>query len=354
MTWFLVLLIIWSLPAAAQDYTTDAFGVLPTDALGDRANWAGLREGSDNTRHIQQAGESDAAILFVGPKSIVAGIEPGHAVVIGLDEFGNMLDGVQTQFALGFGDIVRTETQFGIGHRLFRPPPKAGEFLAGATVGEVQSSRADYRVTAHLATVQPKTLPIESRQKPETFGSIATEPLTDSYGNLVDDGVGLNMILTDLAGEMSLFSAIVRDGAAQATVLSRNIAGPISGRIALAGTEVGGLRFDIDELLLQATSDVLAWPEDSIEAIHLRLGPLQTSEGYLVPDGTLATIDIVGREDQHSNASSWVLDGYVAFTLPLPPEAAPFELTLNIAGNVAWQRISLSEPPRDEQIRGAE
>ena len=105
---------------SAQDLTTDAFGILPSSDMGDRENWAGLRVTSGGVAHVQDAGAASAALLFVGPKSIVAGVEPGHAAVLAypsLDEgFGfPLLDAMRAGTPVVASDLpaYRTVTDNG-------------------------------------------------------------------------------------------------------------------------------------------------------------------------------------------------------------------------------------------------
>ena len=338
----------------AQEVSTDAFGILPTADLGDRANWAGVRTTSTGGSIMQEPGPADAAILFVGPKSIVAGIESGHAVAIGLDIFGNMVDEVPTRFVLGFGETADVATQDGIADVLFTPPPQSGVSLAGAEVGDVQSSRADYRVTAQLATVQPLFAPGDAAVLPETFAQMSTDLLVDSYGNIVDDGVGVNVILKDAEGHMTFMPLVVRDGAARSNFLTRDISGKISAELALSGTRAEGLRFVVQDIVLKDTKVFSMWAEPSINAVHLRIGPLETSAGYLVPDGTSAMVAIEATDESRQDVQGWILDGYTSFVLRLGPEGAPFDVSVRVGKNVLKSRVDLSARPKNLMIRGAE
>ena len=338
----------------AQEYTTDAFGILPTADIGLRENWAGLRQSDDGQQSLQTADEPDATIVFVGPKSIVAGVEPGHAVAIGLDRYGNMVDGAATQFVLGFGGPATTRTTQGIADLLFTPPPKAGSFLAGATIGAIQSARADYRVTANLATVTPRFVQPDGAQLPETFGVITTAPLTDTYGNTVDDGVGLSTILKDSDGTLSFLPSVVRDATGQSTLLSRDIAGRITGRMSLSGTTADGLAFDISALDVSADSAIVMWEAPTIAAVNLRLGPLSTSSGFLVPDGISGVVQVTASDGHNNVAQGWVLDGYLSFVVPFSAQLAPFDVTLSLAGQTLQRVVDLSPQPQNLSIRGAE
>lgn len=346
--------LVFGTALSANEVTTDAFGIFPTEHLGDRINWAGLRETSSGTEIVQAASEPEASILFVGPKSIVAGIEPGHAVAIGLDAYGNMVSGVEARFNLGFGSTVNIETRAGLAGVLFTPPPDAGVFLAGASIGGVQSARADYRVTAHLATVQPRFASTEGSILPETFGLISTEVLADVYGNTVDDGVGVTMVLNDEEGAWTYMSSVVRDGAAQNFLLSRDIAGDIDGELALGGAASDGLRLQINELSITDVGEILIWEEEAIQAIHLRIGPMATANGYLVPDGTAGSVEIAANDGLTAQAEGWVLDGYMAFVVLLDPKGGPFAITLSLSGNVVSQQVELSRPSEQTILRGAE
>jgi len=339
---------------SAQDLTTDAFGILPSSDMGDRENWAGLRVTSGGVAHVQDAGAASAALLFVGPKSIVAGVEPGHAAVLALDVFGNTLNGAPARFALGYGDDIEVQTRFGIGDTLFTPPPMAGGLLAGATVDGVQSARADYRVTANLAAMRPLARPYDGNILPETFVSIATQPLRDTFGNLVDDGVGLSLLLSEQSGAVTLLAGVVRDGSAQSTLLTRDISGAVTGQIVLAGTASDGLQIFVDPLVMADPGDIVIWSEPSIHAVHLRIGPMQTDKGYLVPDGTYAEVSVTAQDGLTAFASGWVLDGYLSFTLPLLQETAPFDIVLLVGGNRETASVTVSQPPESLTIRGIE
>lgn len=340
--------------AAAQEVTTDAFGVLPTANLEDRADWAGLRTTSSGKAITQEPQAVDAAIFFVGPKSIVAGIEPGHAVAIGLDAFGNMVDGAPTTLVLGTGATANVATQDGIADLLFTPPPRSGVFLAGADVGGVQSSRADYRVTAHLATVQPAFAAGDNAVLPETFAQISTDVLQDSYGNVVDDGVGLMTIMEDGNRLTTLLPTVVRDGTAQSNLLTRDLSGDVSGSVALAGTRAEGLRFTVQDMVLTDAGAFAIWAEPAINAVHLRIGPMETDAGYLVPDGTFVAVEVVARDRTRQTVTGWVLDGYVSFLLSLAPDSAPFDVALQVGANSVVRRVDVAPRPENLTVRGAE
>ncbi|WP_400082977.1 hypothetical protein [Yoonia sp. R78084] len=340
--------------AVAQDFTTDAFGILPTAQLGDRANWAGLRQSPVGGDTMQNAQPADAVIFFVGPKSIVAGGEPGHAVALGLDAYGNMVSEVQAEVRLGYGPIITGNTRDGIANVLFTPPPQAGMLLAGAEIDGVQSARADYRVTADLATVLPSFAEREMRVLSETFGEIKTAPLMDAYGNSVDDGVGVSFVLTDETGGSTYLPSVVREDAARSVVLARDLAGSHNGQLALAGTSAGGLNLTVDDVLIEDAGTFVVWAEPAIDAVQIRLGPLATPNGYLVPDGTAAQVDMVASDGTRRSAQGWVLDGFVTFGLLLSPLAAPFDVSLTIAGSIVNRTVDLSPPPANLTIRGAE
>lgn len=347
-------LVLSAQAAAAQDFTSDAFGIVPTSDLGDRANWAGVRQSSQGDETVQDAGPADAVILFVGPKSIVAGDEPGHAVAIGLDVHGNMVSGAQAEMQLGYGPLVIAETVDGIADVLFTPPPIAGAFWAGTKIDGVQSARADYRVTADLATVVPLFTTSEVGLLSETFGQIETAPLTDAYGNSVDDGVGVSFVFTDDTGATTVLPSVVRDGAASSVVLARDMRGANAGRVALAGAEAGGVTVAIEDVIIEDAGRFVIWAEPAIDAVRIRLGPLATANGYIVPDGTAALVDVVAADGTRRMAQGWVLDGYVTFGLLLSPHMAPFDVSLTVAGTQIDRRVDLSQPPENLTIRGAE
>lgn len=347
-------LLLTAQTASAQDFTTDAFGILPTAQLGDRENWAGLQQSSNGGETLRTAGRTEAVILFVGPKSIVAGREPGHAVALGLDVHGNMVSGTQADVQLGYGPMIPVDTLDGIAGVLFTPPPQSGAFLAGVEIDGVQSARADYRVSADLATVLPQFANSEMSVLSETFGVIETAPLTDAYGNSVDDGVGVSIVLTDESDTTTFVPSVVRDGAARSVLLVRDMAGTNTGQLALAGTGSGGLGIVVDDMVIEDAGAFVFWAEPAINAVRIRLGPLATSKGYLVPDGIAAQVDVVAADGTGSSAQGWVLDGYVTIGLLLSPDAGPFEVSLTVGKTQVDRRVDLSPPPENLTIRGAE
>ena len=354
MRYLAPILIALATSLGAQELTTDAFGILPSSALDDRQDWAGFRTTSGGRTETQPAEGPDAAVLFVGPKSIVAGKEPGHAVAIGLDRHGNMLDGVATDFVLGYGEAARADTRLGIADWLFTPPPVADTHLAGADIGGVQSARADYRITADLATVQPRFDPGPDGMMPETFTVLETAPLVDAFGNTVDDGVGMTLVLTDADGRRTLLPTVVRDGVGRSTVLSRAIEGQVTGSLALGGVGADGLRFAIAPQTVSDPGNVLIWAEPAIAAINLRIGPLATTSGFLVPDGTVATVAVTPTGGVSTTTQGWVLDGYLSFLLPLDPGAEAFNVTLSLGSERITRAVAVSPPPANSEIRGAE
>ena len=90
-----VLMILAASPLRAQGTVSDAFGILPAAALSpERAAWAGLRSG-DAPQTVAPA-PADTVLLFIGPKSLVAGAEDGHAVALAVDRHGNLAAATST------------------------------------------------------------------------------------------------------------------------------------------------------------------------------------------------------------------------------------------------------------------
>lgn len=340
--------------AQAGDYTADAFGVVPTDRLGTRAGWAGVQTGPDASSKVQPAGPAAAALLFVGPKSIVAGIEDGHAVAVGLDALGNLVDGADARFELGFGAPAVTQASHGIADILFRPPVTAKGWLAGAEIDGVQTARADYRVTSYLATVQPGMSLAPGRVLPDSLASLSSILMMDRFGNTVEDGVGLTLLLEGESGATSFLVPVTRDGVARATLMSRSLSGDLQGRLALAGNEVAGTAIEIERMQVDSLGAPVVWPVPEIAAVQLRIGPLETADGYLVPDGTQGKVVMSNAEGEQHAATGWVLDGHLLFAFPVSPDSGPFDVAFEIAETRLTQRIGVTAPPGNLIIRGAE
>ncbi len=352
---FALLFVLAAAPCAARDFVADAFGVVPKSALSeDRAAWSGARAnaGQIGTAPPEASG---TVLLFVGPKALVAGKDDGHAVALVLDRHGNLVaDGTPVGFLLGAEGHTDPASRFGVGEVLFRPPPHADVFVAGATAGERQSARATYRVVSDLASAKPVLLPLPRPAVPETLVRIPTAPLFDRFGNAVEDGVGLSVILQHVDWRTSVLSAVVRSGMAEAVFLPRDVTTGGALTATLAANASAGTPFQFAEIAPLGQVPMQIWPQQGIDAVVLRVGPVMTNAGHLLNDGTPVKVSIVDGIGGTDDRDGWLRDGHFETSLALPPDGGPFVVTLTTALGRETRSVSIAANPRSQHVRGVE
>ena len=336
-------------PLAAEPFVADAFGLVPQGALSeDRAVWAGLRR-VDSVEEVVLPESPDTVSLFIGPKSLVAGTDLGHAVALVLDRHGNLAaDGLAARLVLG-EEPFDTVTRDGIADVLFRPSTTAATYVAGAEVAGRQSNRASYRVTADLASLGPAVVSPVPDAIRETMLELTSDTLSDRYGNRAEDGT-LATILIAGAVEATMIAAPVRDARVRGGLLLRDTAGG-----ALTATIAN--RTDPGEAVTLAPAtyagpvDVALWPLADIGALGLRVGPVTTTEGHLLPDGAPVRVT-VSAAGLSRDVDGWLRDGVFEAVLPLDPSAGPFEVTTVTA--LGRETSTAAPQPRLSRVEAAE
>lgn len=322
------LLLAASVPAAAQTYSTDAFGVAPRDAgSSNRTNWA------DTITHPV---EVEDVLLFVGQKSHVAGRDVAHAVSVLVDRYGNFVaDGTRATMILN-GEPVPVETIKGIAEVVFDPGTVAGNFDAAVVSGNMQSARATYRVTADLADIVPSISPQDEVARPENFVAFETRELTDRFGNPAPTGVGAQLVVSHTDGSFSITSATVLDGRASGIFLLRDMADGGVLRSELGGKFSASTDILVEDITLSAPTRVGVSAVPSIEAARVRIGPVTTSAGYYLNDGANVDVEVIGASGKRVTQTGWLRDGHFETVLPIDPEDAPF--VVNIETPLGFER----------------
>ncbi|SMX31108.1 hypothetical protein [Actibacterium lipolyticum] len=350
-----IALVLLANNAHAGDFVSDGFGLVPATAISEqRAAWAGLIVRPDG--EIQQPPEdAETVLIFVGPKSLVAGVDDGHAVTLNFDRHGNFVaDDLPVDFRLGPQRVTDPETRYGIGDVLFRPDPSAGVFLTGATIQERQSARATYRVTADLESIKLQNQPVEGQLSFETFATLSTAPLTDKFGNVANDGVSAKMTITHGDGAFTVLTPVVSDGSAQSKLLTRDI--PDGGAMT---TTLGLVASAATDLPVQPLGDLVPaelrlWAIPEIEAVAFRAGPILTDAGHLLNDGASVKVTVQGASGASATADGWLLDGTFQTFLTLDPKDGPFEVEFSTPLGTYHKRQSLRAAPGGMALEGAE
>lgn len=299
--------------AAAEGWATDAFGLFdPSLANEERRAWSGHRLGEPSTT----PGPVEEVLLFVGPKSLVAGEDDGHAVSILLDRDGNLAAN-DTQVEMRVDeDRVTVETSRGIADHLFQPEPVSGTLALGATAGAIQSARATARVVANIGTVAPRLGSVNENIRYEAFFELSADGMNDAYGNVLDDGTYARFVLSHLDGTHSLMSATTQNGTATARFLARDIGteAEAEARIGAALTDRG--QINIQPLLAAGNLRAVATSVPSIRSTRIEIGPFGTDAGYALPDGADVTAALTGKDGTLHTVSGWVQDGVFTGLFP--------------------------------------
>jgi len=303
-------------PAVAQDYMTDAFGVMPKNgASSPRMNWSDVQSKGQNAQTI---------LAFVGPKSLTAGKDVGHAVAVLFDRYGNLVgNGEQAVFKIG-PTTHSTQTLNGLAEIYFVPKPLAGKFEVAIASGQSQSARAIYRVTADLESLLPAIATQTPTLKPETFAEFATESLIDKFGNTAPSGVGGQLVLAHPDGSVSFATPNVQNGKLKTHFLIRDI--PNGGALyaTVAGQHSNQTSVDITPMALAHATEIQLKAIPSIQAVSLRAGPVMTDAGHVLNDGANVTLSIRGDSGREVTQTGWLRDGFIDLVLPIEPSDLPF------------------------------
>ena len=316
-------------PVYAQSTFSDAFGIMPSVNVSDtRRSWAGMQS-QDSTQVAVPAGAADTVLLFVGPKSITAGMEDAHAVALGLDRFGNLVaNDSAARIIVGSTILPSLATHNGIAHVLFRPAPISGTFPAGATIGNRQSQRVIFRVTSDLSQLTPTLEELGEGTPIETLAGIHSPVLQDTWGNIVEDGIAANIFIAHEDGTHTLLTTAILGGQISAQLLTRDIASE-----GVVTTNIGALTsppilLSLKNIQALGPTNAQVWAVPEIDAIHLRAGPFMTDQGHLLIDGALVTITVRTHAGQLREQSGWIKDGYFNTLVALTPGGKPLEVTI--------------------------
>jgi hypothetical protein len=330
--WPLVIAAIWTaLPLQADSLTTDAFGIYEP-ALTPRDSWAGLVEVLDAgtvSSQLRPAGVGHDIILNLGEKSLVAGGKPELVAALVLDAHGNLaLDGTEVTLVTGPDTAVRP-TRFGIASTLFSPGTKAGQFHAGAGIKDHQSGKVDYVVHADAASVALRMAKdVQTPALEEAFSDLATEPLTDRFGNLVEDGSGVGLTLSHAGGTVTVIDGVVEGGIGRARFLARDTDANAVAMAQFARTPSNAVPFSVTPLEAMGEPKIQADYLPDVDATRLVLGPFLTTAGHVLNDGAIIAVEVTTDRGGKVQTQGWLLDGIVTTTLLIGERDYPIDVSI--------------------------
>lgn len=302
-------------PVAAEEaWQADAFGLYRAGSDMTRDRWAGLRTGAE--RIAQEPGPVDGIYFIAGPKSIQAGEGRVHLAALVFDADGNLVaDDTKVRIAPGHGGRVSRQTVDGIADLLHDPGIVAKGFVAGIETSTLQSLRATYRVTSHLASIKPVIAPHEPLLS-ETQADIQLPALVDRYGNPAEDGTGLTLWLTDDRGRGTRLDGETTGGAARARLLVRDMTGLIEAKASLGAITSTERTFESLPLQPEGQPHVDAEPLLDIGAQRIVVGPFRTAAGHLLADGVAVRLTAMTAGEPPRVHNTWVSNGMAELLLP--------------------------------------
>jgi hypothetical protein len=335
-------------PVHAETLVSDAFGLYdPATSAPERRDWAGWIDGPSATAVAPQ--EADRLGIFAGPKSLVAGKDPGHVVAIVVDRFGNLVaDGTGASVTVS-GASTASVTTGGIAELLVQPRTKAEDLFVGVTAGRRQSPQAMLGVVADIASIRP----ILSGPLPDVASDTAFEarsaPLADQYGNPVPQGTGATVLLRHSDGSYSLAQGVALHDSALTRFIARDIPGLASATMTL------GAHSSPSAPILIKTPAPAGLPALEMErlpeigALRVTLGPFLTTDGYALADGAEVTVIADLANGVQVSDRAWVQDGEISLLLPIGDPAAVTRLSLlsplgPMDVTAGWQSSAVQPP----------
>lgn len=320
-------LLAGSVPAAANGFHIDAFGLAPSAQMTrDRVLWSGAKivDGADQ---FVSPGATQEVVIFLGHKSIIAGRKEGQVALIAMDRNGNMVaDGTEAQFTFDKIEDQTAPTKHGIAAVFFKAQEKADMHFAGGTVEGIQSQRASFRIVAETDSLRSTLLIPPGELRPERLIHIKSTPLRDQFFNTAPVGLGAAMVIDHDDGSVSFLSADVIDGRGYATLLSRDIDDRGIVRM-LAGSSVSApLELELTPFRQVEETMIRIWSEPHTGALAMQIGPFMTDAGYLLTDGAPISVRVKSGSGRHLETEGWLSDGFFEAVLPIDAADGPFDV----------------------------
>jgi hypothetical protein len=327
-------------------FISDAFGLVPQERYTGslREDWAGRLEILTGAQLSPAWSHADRVanklLFFVGPKSARAGEDRVHGVALAVDEAGNLVpDGLTTRFQPGSGSRRSAKTSGGIAEILFRPPVQAGMYHAGAMLGGVQSARADYRVVPDLDSVDLVLGGTGRVLHQETLDRLVSQPIADRFGNPVEAGVTVGLLLSHADGAVSRLEGVTTGNAASLPILVRGLASDVSARLSLGPVLSPSVPFDLRKVTLKSAPPVVWSDLPEIGGMRVRAGPFVTNAGHLLNDGSAVTLSLQFSDGSTKTAQGWIKDGTFEAIVAAGPDLLPAQVRIEAGDSVARARL---------------
>lgn len=237
-------------------------------------------------------------VPLVGPRTIVAdGVDITMVTISPADQYANALpDGTEVATTLIETDgTVRArsdQVDGGVAAIIVTGTTETGRVTVSSTVGQADGPSNVFDQVAGA----PADFAVEIDERNAVadgfnLREVKTTQLRDRFGNVLPDGIGV-VFAVDTDNGSTLVNATVQGGIARSRIQAPTSAGTITVRALISGatSESTSLAFDA------AVDSVPVAVSSAGEWRTLRVGPVLSTLGGYVPDGTL--VSIFGSRDE--------------------------------------------------------
>lgn len=320
-----LLLMLAGMPGLADTLVSDAFGLFdPATTAPERRDWAGWTGAGVVVAPL----DPDRLVIFAGPKSMVAGKDPGHVMAMVVDRFGNLVaDGTAATVTVA-GAATPGQTAGGIADLLVPPQSRAGVLFVGVTSGGRQSPQAMLGITADIASIRPDIPGAVADARADTEFVLTSSPMDDRFGNPVPDGTGVTTVLRHADGSYSIAQGMALQDQSLARFIARDMPGAVEATITLGTKTSEAAAFSVLAPVSAGLPPLEVESLPDIDALRLTLGPFLTTDGYALTDGAQVTVTANLVSGPPVTGTAWVLDGEVSLLLPVTASSPVLRLTV--------------------------
>lgn len=251
---------------------------------------------------------------YLGPRSVQAGNQ-NHAmlVVVPTDGFDNPLgDGAAVAFHEQFLDeqlANEEKTDHFFAWRRIRARPRSGKITASSACKEVKSKEMNIVVYPAFAT----DFKI-SYERDHEFADgnqltrFSTSVIKDDFGNVISDGTRVDFYITDSKNSLLKTNASTIKGIATAKILHPDH--PENWKVKAQVSRLA----ESNELQIAYTAVLSDFDVNfSVDGRSIKVGPLKSFMGQLIPDGVKVKLHIYGKDDLVETKTKTSFKGFATF-----------------------------------------
>ena len=234
--------------------------------------------------------------VYIGPTTMNAGSrQSAMTAIVPTDKYDNILNDGHTAIiktSINGKEIQKSlSTKDGVMHMYHDAPNKKGNVYSSITDDPVSSEEYTYQINAGPpAQIEISADPQHSYADGSTPLTIITNVIKDAYGNIVENGTLITFSIVDSDNQISKAYAYTIDGIAKGLFLHPSF----STRWNINAT--AGNRTS-NQIKINFETVIETLPLEVSEAGTIKIGPIESYMGQLIPDGLPIIIEI----EKHDN-----------------------------------------------------